>query len=128
MSEPAQYRPARTMWTPMQVETSINEVANEIANSVTVCGDLYRRFLDADRVFDYEFARASLSAQGTINDKKYLATVKTIEQRETRDMADAAFKLADRRSRALQEKLRALQSIGATIRAQWGVAGRGEGP
>ena len=128
MSGQPQYRPDRSMWTPVQVESSINEVANEIANSVTVCGDLYGKFLDADRVFDYEFAKASLSAQGTINDKKYLATVKTIEQRETRDLADAAFKLADRRSRALMEKLRALQSIGATSRAQWGVAGRGEGP
>ncbi len=121
------YRPDRTMWSPVQIETAIHEVSNEIAESVTVCGDLYRRFLDTDRVYDYEFARAYLAAQGAVVARKYMAEVATIRQREDRDLADASYRLADRRSRALQEKLRALQSVGASIRSQYGVAGRGEG-
>ena len=128
MSGQPQYRPDRTMWNPVQVEAGIHEVAGRIGNSVGICGALYGAFLEADRVFDFEFAKAYLAATGTVNDRKYRATVNTIRQREDRDVADAAFKLADRRSRAQQEELRALQSIGATIRSQYGVAGRGEGP
>lgn len=127
MSEQGQYRPDRSMWSPVQIESAIHKVSNEIANSVTVCGAHYETFLTADRVYDYEFARAYLAASGAVNARKYLAEVQTTKQREDRDMADAAYRLADRRSRALQDKLRALQSVGASIRAQYGVSGRGEG-
>jgi hypothetical protein len=48
-------------------------------------------------------------------------------QRHERDVADAAHRFADRQARALENELRALQSVGASIRAMYGVAGRGEG-
>lgn len=127
MSGETPYRPDRTLWNPVQIESAIHEVSNEISNSVTVCGSLYEKFLTADRVYDYETARAYLAASGPVNARKYLAEVQTTRQREDRDMADAAYRLADRRSRALQDKLRAWQSVGASIRAQYGVSGRGEG-
>jgi len=47
-------------------------------------------------------------------------------EREARDVAEAAFKYADRRAKALELELRALQSIGASVRSMYAVAGRGE--
>ncbi len=127
MSEPVQYRPDRTVWNPAQVEAAIYEVANEIANGVTVCGELYRKFLDADRAYDLAFAQSYLRAPGTVNQRKYYAEVATTEQRADRDLADAEYRLADRRSWALRDKLSGLQSVNKSIMAQYGATGRGEG-
>lgn len=124
MSE--QPRPSRE-WTPHAVEQAINDLANQIAHGVNVCSDRYGAFLDADRKYDFEYARAYLRSAGPAHEKKYAAEVATTELRAERDIADTAYRLADRRARALQDQLRAMQSVGASIRSQYGVAGRGEG-
>lgn len=112
---------------PEQVERGIAEVSNRIAASVGVCDERYRTFLTADREYDRAFAVAYLGAVGPAHERKYSAEVNTQDEREARDVADAAYRYADRLSRALQDELRALQSVGASIRAMFGVAGRGEG-
>ena len=111
---------------PVEVENAIREVANRIANSVKICSERYRLFLDADRVYEQAFAHAYLDYDGPAHEKKYGAEVSTAAEREARDVADAAYRYADRLSRALQDELRAYQSVGASVRAQYSVAGRGE--
>lgn len=115
------------MWNPVNVETEIRELSNRIAHGVTVCAERYAAFLDADRAYDLAYAQAYLRSDGPAHGKRYAAEIATTSLRSERDTADAAYRLADRRSRALQDQLRALQSVGASIRAQYGVAGRGEG-
>lgn len=116
----------RDMWNPVQVEEEIRDLAGRIAKNVDVCNALYVEFLEADRVYDLEYAQAYLDATGPVNERKYAAEVRTTRFRRARDVADAAFKLAQTRSRAMENQLSATQSIGASIRAQYGVAGRGE--
>lgn len=112
---------------PVAVENAIRECANRIGKGVTVCGNTYAKFLEADRAYDVAFARAYLAADGPQHTRKYTAELNTQDQREARDVADAAYRYADRTARAVEAELRAWQSVGASVRSMYGAAGRGEG-
>lgn len=113
-------------WNPAEVEERIRDVSNRIANGVSVCNKQYRAFLDADRALDAAFARAYMAHSGPAHEKKYAAELATQAEREARDETDATYRYADRQAKALQDELRALQSVGASIRSMYAVAGRGE--
>lgn len=112
---------------PVQIEEAIRHCANQIAEGVKICGDRYKAFLDLDRAYDAAYASAYMNADGPQHERKYRAELDTQDQRAARDAADAAYKYADRRARALEAELRAWQSVGASVRQMYGVAGRGEG-
>lgn len=86
-----------------------------------------REFNEADLAFDRAYAAAYLAGEGSIKDREYQATLETVELRQVRDIAEVKLKHADRLGKALEGQLRAMQSIGASVRAMYGVAGRGEG-
>ncbi|NEW33806.1 hypothetical protein GV791_14705 [Nocardia cyriacigeorgica] len=114
-------------YNPVQVEAAIRQCANQIADGVKVCGTRYAEYLDADRDYDAAYARAYLAADGPVHKRQHIAELDTQDERARRDAADAAYRYADRRARALEAELRALQSVGASIRQMYSVAGRGEG-
>lgn len=111
---------------PVEVETRIREIAARIANSVEECNHRYVAFLRADGAYDRAFAMAYMQHGGPAHEKKYAAEIATEAERTARDVADAAYRYVDRLSRALQDELRAYQSVGASVRAMYSVAGRGE--
>lgn len=111
---------------PVAIEEAIRDCANRIAKGVTVCSNRYSEFLDADRAYDQAFARAYIEADGAAHERKYIAELATADERASRDLADAAYKYADRQAKALEAELRALQSVGASVRGMYSVAGRGE--
>lgn len=112
-------------YNPVRIETAIRQCANSIAKSVSVCGEAYAGYLDADREYDAAYARAYLNATGPVHARKYTAELATQTERARRDVADATYQVANRRARALEAELRALQSVGASIRQAFEVAGRG---
>lgn len=112
---------------PVDIEAAIRTCSDRIANSVSVCSERYRVYLDADRDYDQAFAHAYLEASGPQQEKRYAAEVATTEQRKVRDEADAAYKYADRKAKALELELRAYQSLGASVRSMYAVAGTGVG-
>ncbi len=116
-----------TDYNPVQIEEAIRECATRIAKGVSVCGNAYKAFLEADHAYDVAFAHAYLEAAGPQHAKKYAAELATQDQRRARDVADSAYRFADRKARALETELRAWQSVGASVRVMYGVAGRGEG-
>ena len=111
---------------PVQIETALRELVNRIAKGIAVVSKQYAAFLEADRAFDREYAQAYLAAEGSIEDKKRRATLETMPAREERDVAEAAFKHSDRLLKALDSELRAMQSVGASVRQMYANAGRGE--
>lgn len=111
---------------PVQIESHIRGLVNRIAKGIQVCSERYREFLDADRKYDRQVALAYLQAEGSIKDKDKQAELATTELRGQRDVAEAAYKHADRLHKALDLELRAYQSLGASVRQMYGVAGRGE--
>ncbi|WP_433460731.1 hypothetical protein [Micromonospora sp. CA-248212] len=115
-----------TVINPVAVEDAIREVSGRIANGVMVCDTRYRAFLAADRAYDAAFARAYMAYTGAAHERRYAAELETAAEREARDVADAAYRYADRQAKALENELRALQSVGASMRAMYATAGVGE--
>lgn len=111
---------------PVEIEQAIRKCTERIANGVMECDRRYRAFLEADHAYDVAFAGAYLTAAGPAHEKRYAAELATKPQREARDVADAAYRFADRQARALENELRAWQSVGASVRAMFQVAGVGE--
>lgn len=112
---------------PVEVENLIRDISNRIAKGVKVVSDRYGIYLEADREYDRAYASAYLAAEGSIKDREHKATLECIAQRQVRDVAEVAYKHADRLAKALELELRAIQSIGASVRQMYAVAGRGEG-
>lgn len=111
---------------PVDIETRIRDIAVRISNSAQVCNDRYKAFLQSEHAYDRAFAHAYLDHNGPAHEKKYAAEVATDDERAARDVADAAYRFADRLGKALESELRAYQSVGASVRAMYAVAGRGE--
>jgi hypothetical protein len=111
---------------PVEVETNIRTISDRIAKGVSVCDQRYRDFLAADHQYDLAYASAYLAADGPQHERKYRAELATAGLRQARDVADAAFRYADRQAKALEAELRAMQSVNASIRAMYQVAGVGE--
>jgi hypothetical protein len=112
---------------PVDIENRIREVSDDIARGVEICSVRYEAFLNADREFDLAYARAYMAWEGPAHEKRYAADLATEVERTNRDACDVAYKFADRRAKALENELRAYQSVGASVRAMYVVAGRGEG-
>lgn len=118
-----QYRPMN----PVEIEREILDLSNKISHGVRAFSERYQAFLDADREYDRAYAAAYLGREdGSIKDREKHAVLATISQREARDLAEVAYKHADKMHRALSDSLRALQSVGASVRMQYATAGRGE--
>lgn len=111
---------------PVEIEKAIRDCANRIAASVQVCADRYSEFMEADREYEWAFHWAADTYEGPAHSKKSHAVLSTKKERERRDVADAAYRYADRLSKAIEIELRAWQSVGASIREAYRVAGRGE--
>ena len=104
---------------PVEIEQSIQAVAKRIHHGVTVVTNAEAEFRQADREYDAAFARAYLRHEGPQTEKKYAAELATQTEREVRDVAELAYKHAERTARALEAELRAWQSVGASIRAMY---------
>lgn len=108
---------------PVDIEAAIRDVSNRIAGSVKVCSDRYDAFLTADRAYDKAVAKAYLRYEGAAHRAKHEAELATENQRKVRDDADVAYRYADRLAKALESELRAWQSVNASVRAMYAVAG-----
>lgn len=111
---------------PVAVEQAIRTCSERIAKGVIVCDERYRAFLVLDHAYDVAFAHAYLEHDGPAHEKRYAAEINTETERQQRDTADAAYRYADRQARALENELRAWQSVGASLRSAYAVAGIGE--
>lgn len=111
---------------PVAIEQAIRDCANRIAKGVKVCNDRYTAFLAADHALDVAFAHAYMSHEGPAHEKKYAAELATEAERAARDVSDAAYRYADRQAKAIEAELRSWQSVGASVRQAYAVAGTGE--
>lgn len=110
---------------PADVEHTIRETADEIAKGVRVVSDAEREARRTRVHYDRAFARAYLDAAGPAHEKRYHAEIDTGAERDAMEIADLAYRHAERQSKALEAKLRAFQSVGASIRTMF--AGQSSG-
>ena len=108
---------------PVQVEQNIRSLASSIHRGVTVVSNAEVEARKGRREYDLAFAHAYMAHQGPAHEKKYQATIDTAEHLERADVAELAFKHADRTARALTEELRAWQSVNRSIMTMYGAVG-----
>jgi len=108
---------------PVDVERAIRAISNEVALGVRTRSDALRDFRAAEREFDRAFARAFMKFAGPAHSKRYAAEIATQVERETRDVAEVAWKYADNQGRALELELSSYQSINRGLGAMYGAAG-----
>ena len=111
---------------PVSVENGIRGTSERISKGVLIASRRYGEFLKAVNAYERAFAREYMAYDGAAHAKKYAALLATTELKDALDVADVAYREADRQARALDSELRAWQSVGASVRSMYGVAGRGE--
>lgn len=112
---------------PVQIEQNIRELVNRIANGIQIYTERYRQQLEAGREFDRAFAHAYLKAEGSVKDRERVADLETIDLRADKEEAEVLYRQADKLLKALDSELRGYQTISASVRQMYAVAGRGEG-
>lgn len=110
-------------YNPVDVETGIRTTSERIARGVKICDERYVAYLDADRAYDEAYARAFLAYEGPAYRAKFEAELATQKERKARDAADAAYRYADRRAKALENELRAWQSVNKSVLTTYGAVG-----
>lgn len=105
---------------PADIERRIEELANRIAKGVTVISNAESAARAARRDFDLAYAHAYKKAEGPVNERKYDADIATMPHREKAEVAELAFKHAERTAKALEKELIAWQSIGSSVRTMYG--------
>lgn len=113
-------------YNPVNVERKMAELASRITASVPIRDERYRAMLDTARAYDRAYCAAYLEARGSIKDKEAVAKLEAMPEREAKEVAEAAYRYADTQAKALSEELRAMQSIGVSVREAYRTAGRGE--
>jgi hypothetical protein len=109
--------------TPVTVEAEIRQTVTWITRGVDACHAAYEAKLAAARAYDVAFARAYVEASGPQAEKRYLAELATVTEREARDVADAAHRYAEAKARTLRDRLDSLRSIGASVRLAYRASG-----
>lgn len=113
---------------PVDVEQAIRECSARIARGVMVVTEREREAAEARRAFDVAFAQATLAADaGNAEARKAQAQLATATEREQAEVAEIAFRHAQRQAKALEKELDAWRSLGASVRSMYTVAGTGEG-
>ena len=71
------------------------------------------------RAYDLAYAHAYKKSEGPVHERRYTADILTMAQREEADIAEIAFKHAERTAKALEKELMAWQSINSSMRAMY---------
>lgn len=105
---------------PVDIEQAIRTCAERIHAGVLEVTRRERTAREALRTYDRGYASAYLAAEGPAHERKYRAELATATERDARDVAEVAFKFAERTAKAVEAELRAWQSVGASVRAMYG--------
>jgi hypothetical protein len=105
---------------PADVERKIEETISRIASGVGVVTAAERAARARKRDFDLAYAHAYKRAEGPVHERRYTADIMTMAQREEADIAEIAFRHAERTAKALEKELIAWQSISSSIRVMYG--------
>lgn len=106
---------------PVDIEQGIRDCADRIHASVQTTSSHERLARRLRREYDAAFARAYINASGPAHEKRYHAELATQTKRQEAEDAEVAYRYADRQAKAQEQELRALQSVGASVRSMYQV-------
>lgn len=105
---------------PVDIEQAIRACADRIHTGVKVVTAAERDARQRAREHDRAYAAAYLNAPGPAHERRYHAELATQPERDARDVAELAYRHAERVAKAVEAELRAWQSVGASIRTMYG--------
>lgn len=106
---------------PVEIEQSIRACAERIHRGVVVVGNAEAKAREARHAYDVAYAMAYMDFDGPAHEKRYAAEVATQSERAAADVAELAYRHAERTAKAVEAELRAWQSVGASVRLMYGV-------
>lgn len=105
---------------PVDVERKIEETSNRIAMSVRIVSDREEEAKAKRSAFDEAYAYAYVAAfDYPAHERKYRATLATMAERQAAEVAETAFKRAERKAKALEKELFANQTISNSVVAMY---------
>lgn len=105
---------------PVEVEAGIRKCARLIHYGIRIVSDAEAAHRGAVAEYDRAYARAYLAADGAQYARRYHAELATEAERDARDIAELAYRHAERRQRALLAQLDAARSVNASVRGMYG--------
>jgi hypothetical protein len=111
------------IYNPVSVEQAIRNCSDRIAKGVSITAERYKAYQKAKRELDRAKAHAFLDYQGTQLEKKHAAELATEGERDERDRTYEAYKYAKELAAALEDELRALQSINKSVNSAYNAVG-----
>jgi hypothetical protein len=108
---------------PADAEAKVREISDRIAAGVRIVSAAEREAKAKRRAFDLAYAHAYKRAEGPVHERRYEADIATMPHREEAEVAELAFRHAERTAKALEKELFAWQSILNSVRAMYNTAG-----
>ena len=82
--------------------------------------------VEAKQVFEVAYARAFIEAEGSVDMRKHLATVRTASERLAFELAYAKHRACKERINTLRNQLSTGQTVSAALRHQFAAEGTGQ--
>ena len=111
---------------PVEVEQAIRRAVETLAEAVPIVTERLAAYRKAEREFDLAWARVYVSTKGPVEERKQQCVLATQAEKEALDIAEVAWKFAERKTRAAESTLSAYQTLSRSVTAMYGAAGRGE--
>lgn len=108
---------------PVIIEAAIRDAVQTVTEGVEQVTIRLAAYREAERVFDLKWARVYMSATGPVEQRKQTCIIETEEEKVALDVAEVAYKYADRRTRAAESTLSAYQTLAKSVIAMYNVAG-----
>lgn len=109
--------------TATEVALNLARLARELDQAVRSLEAADRDAVEKRAAFDLAFSRAFIGEQGSVDQRKHLATVATHDQRLAADVADAVVRHLRRQIDATKVRIDVGRSYGAAVRAEIALGG-----
>lgn len=105
--------------TPNEASSKLIAASNTLWSLIGDLDELERAHLKAKRVYEVAFAHAFKTAEGSVDQRKYAATIETEYERELMDTAYADHRKLLEQVRWTRSAMDAWRTISASVRDEW---------
>lgn len=114
--------------TPNAVAQQLANLARQLDDLVDAIDDAEKRAVHSREDYTLAYAKAFLSAEGSMEIRKHLATEQTHDTRIAAELAEQLVKGIRRQIDTVRIRIDVGRSLGAALRAEAGLAGSGYQP
>jgi hypothetical protein len=110
---------------PNEIASNLIQLSRELDAGVRQLRELDRRAVDAECEHEVAFARAFLSAEGSVEARKYTATIAVKDEKHASLIAGQLVRSQREAIRAIQTRIEVGRTLSATVRSEIALAGVG---